>query len=118
MAELIADNSGANQRLKEQDASLARSGESLRRDDYRQAFQGLFATPGVESSFSYLVTREAVVSEQGTTMKLREVNAVSTILHSGRLLLVSVIDQSEPTDRGTRARDITARWLRAFKGLN
>lgn len=118
LGDLLADSQYAQRQLKEEDRTLASSGMNITRENYQQALQGFFEPAGATSSFSYLVSRSSTISEAGTTKKLMEVNAVSTIYYSGKLLGLSVIDVSFDNNQGLRARDITAKWLRSFRELN
>lgn len=118
LGELLANVEGSRERLREQDANLQARGEGIRRDEYQQAFRGVFPSSTDGLSFSYLVARSAVMTERGQTAPLREVNAVSTLLFAGRLVLVNVVDHFIPSEQGTQARELSKRWLQAFKELN
>lgn len=118
LADLLSDSQYAQRQLKEQDHKLANKGVNLSRDNYQQAFQGFFEPMGESSSFSYLVSRSSTISEAGTTKELAEVNAVSTVYHSGKLIGLSVVDMAFDNNQGFAAREITAKWLRSFRELN
>ncbi len=108
----------AQAKLQAQDTSNAERGGDLKRENYKQKLSGFFDVPSRLDSFSYLTSRSARVSEGGVTKDLCEVNAVTTVLYSGRLLRVLVIDACQAGIRGERARAITASWLAALSDLS
>ncbi|WP_418117912.1 hypothetical protein [Variovorax sp. 350MFTsu5.1] len=118
LGDLRAESGDAQKELQAQDSSIAARGGDLKRENYRQQLSGFFDVPTRLESFSFLVNRSAKVSEAGASTPLCEVNAVSTILYSGRLLRVLVIDDCGGTTPGGRARDVTAAWLTALSRLN
>jgi len=118
LGDLRAKSADAQKELQAQDANIAVRGGDLRRENYRQQLSGFFDVPTKLESFSFLVNRSAKVSEAGASAPLCEVNAVTTILYSGRLLRVLVIDDCGGTMPGSRAREITAAWLTALSRLN
>lgn len=118
LGSLLTNAKAARQKLSAQDRKLAASGEPIARRHYQQSLRGFFEPPGATSSFSFVVVRSATVSAAGATRTLNEVDAVSTILYSGRLLGLSVVDRTTDKNQGLRARKITSRWLREFRELN
>ena len=115
----LLTNAKANQRrLSEQDRKLAAGGMPIKRENYQQSLRGFFEPVGATGSFSFIAIRSVTLSEGGATKTLNEVNAVSTILYSGRLLGLSVVDQTTDKDLGLRAQEITSRWLHVFRELN
>lgn len=118
LGSLVADTKGAQQQLSEQDRKLAASGVPVTRGSYQQSLQGFFEPPGATKTISYVAIRSSSVAEAGITKYLNEVNAASTILYSGKLLGLNVVDQTENNDQGRRAQEITANWLRAFRESN
>lgn len=117
LGELVSDGS-AKSRIAEQDATMARSGSDIKRENYQQAYGGLFPTPQDVPSFGYLATRSATMSEAGASAQLNEVVAISTVLYAGRLLLLSVVDSAAQDHQGIKAREVTSRWLHEFARLN
>lgn len=118
LGDLRMKSKEAQMNLQKQDASIAAQGGDLKRENYRQQLSGFFDVPGKLESFSFLVGRSAEVSEAGTNMAVCEVNAATTVLYSGRLLRVSVIDDCSGASPGLRARAITAAWMAALSDLN
>ncbi|SDZ72272.1 hypothetical protein SAMN05518854_1262 [Variovorax sp. YR266] len=118
LGELRSKSNDAQRQLQTQDANIAARGGDLKREDYQQQLSGFFDAPGKFESFSFLVNRSAKVSEAGASTTLCEMNAVTTILYSGRLLRVLVIDDCSGATPGLRAREITAAWLTALSRLN
>ena len=80
--------------------------------------QRFFEPTHDDMSFSYQVGRSAVVTVESSTTNLKEVNAVSSIHHAGKILGLTVIDQAVGPNPGLHARELTARWLGAFRQLN
>lgn len=117
LGELVNDGS-AKGRIVEQDAAMARSGSSMRRENYQQGYGGLYATPQDVPSFAYLSTRSATQTENGVSMQLDEVVATAVVLRVGRLLMLSVVDKAAADRNGIAAQDITLRWLKAYAELN
>lgn len=118
LGDLRVKSKEAQVSLQEQDAKIAARGGDLKRENYRQQLSGFFDVPGKLESFSFLVGRTAEVSEAGANKAVCEVNAATTVLYSGRLLRVSVIDDCNGASPGLRARAITAAWLAALSDLN
>jgi len=118
LGDLRAKSGEAQKELQAQDANIAARGGDLRRENYRQQLSGIFDVSTKLKSFSFLVNRSANVSEAGASTPLCEVNAVTTILYSGRLLRVLVIDDCAETTPGSRAQEITTAWLTALSRLN
>lgn len=118
LGDLRVKSKDAQARLQEQDARIAGRGGDLKRGNYRQELSGFFDVPSRLESFSFLVSRSAKVSEADTHTAVCEVNAATTILYSGRLLRVSVVDDCSGASHGVRARAITAAWLAALSDLN
>ncbi|HRE18817.1 MAG TPA: hypothetical protein PLW86_17390 [Rhodocyclaceae bacterium] len=118
LGNLLADNQYAKRQIAAQDKKLSKVGTEVHRRDYQEGLQGFFEPIGGNSSFSYVVSRSATVSEGGVTRGVREMNAVSTILYSGRLLLLNVVDQPSDSAQGLTVQEITSRWLHAFRRFN
>ncbi|MDP9966936.1 hypothetical protein J2W37_004666 [Variovorax paradoxus] len=116
--DLLTKSEAAQMNLQAQDARIAERGGDLKRENYRQKLSGFFDVPSKLESFSFLVSRSAKVSEAGASTAICEINAATTILYSGRLLRVSVIDDCSGARPGVRARAITAAWLNALSDLN
>lgn len=117
LGDLVANLAASKTQLKEQEAKLAESGIDLKRENYRQNLKGFFKVPGETRSFSYLVVRSARLEERGQSKQVCETNVVSTILFEGRLIGLMVIDDCSSSE-GSRSREITSRWLRAFWDAN
>ncbi|MDQ0028114.1 hypothetical protein J2X90_005967 [Variovorax paradoxus] len=118
LGDLGRKSNEAQMSLQEQDARIAERGGDLKRENYRQQLSGFFDIPSKLESFSFFVSRSAKVSEADANTAVCEVNAATTILYSGRLLRVSVIDDCSGATQGLRARAITAAWLTALSDLN
>lgn len=116
--DLRSKNGAARQDLKAQDAITAARGGDLRREDYRQQSLGFFDLPSNVESFSFLVNRSVKASEGGISEDVCEMISVTTILHAGRLIRASMIDDCSGAVPGLRARELTLTWLTAFSAFN
>jgi len=117
----LADKSGAdatNARLASQDRELAKEGVNIHRQGYQQELKSFFQPPDSSASFSFVVVRSANVSQGQKTIKLSEVNAVSTIYFSGHIILLSVLESSDGPIGISNAKDVTAKWLSEFRRIN
>ncbi|MGJ7529687.1 hypothetical protein [Variovorax sp. GB1P17] len=117
LGDMLGDGS-AEKRLAEQDAALARSGNGIQRDNFRQAYGGLFPTPQGKPSFAYLTARTVDVTEQGAELQLKEVVATGVVLQGGRLIMLSVVDGTATGVKVAPVQDIMRQWIHAFASLN
>jgi hypothetical protein len=115
MGDLVANRTAAMAQMREQESRLRSQGSDLRRDNFRMDVTGFFDVPDAPQSFSFLSIRGATVAEGGQQRQVCEVTATSTLLVGGKVVNALVVDECDASFDGTRAREITARWLSAFR---
>lgn len=107
------------QRLrKDQERRLSNIGVEISIKDDPIRLQGFFTPAGQTSSFSFVVSGSSVVSENGTTRQVSEVQANTTIYYMGNVLGFLVVDNASEDDQGRTVREITSNWLQAYRDLN
>ena len=102
--------------FEEQNTTFAKLGIPIEIGNFRRSFAGIF--DATETSFSYLIAREATVTVQGVSRTDRECVAITRVMYAGNLIALTVIERDTSQRSVNNAKDLSLQWRAQFLGAN
>jgi hypothetical protein len=113
---LMSETAGAADQVRRQNEALAKENIQISSELLRRRYSGIFDVR--TKSFSYLIFREAKVTTHGSPALSQETMAITTMLHRGSVIALTVVEQSMSEQSAASARRKSIAWLEQFRLAN